>query len=132
MSRRSRLVVIILVVAAGLVCWQRQHRAGVEAKQQLLSYRAALRLGLTLEDSIGLFTRGGYSDLTLVQRDSDSLIVQTPISFGASNWHLYLQYKSNRLVAIHVRLADNANIRPGDGPTDISDGLMGEDVPKRP
>lgn len=56
----------------------------------------------------------------LVSKDSDGILVESPITFGATNWILVLDFLENKLVEVKVRTADSIQFRPAEpAPSDL-------------
>jgi hypothetical protein len=91
-----------------------------ESRRQILWIYNNLELGKTKTDvkNFCKVKTENNSLLKLYNNNSDKWIVHSPSEFGATNWVLWLEFSSDLLVSVKIRLADSERFKPQDSPPD--------------
>ncbi|MCW5554891.1 MAG: hypothetical protein KIS67_22350 [Verrucomicrobiae bacterium] len=89
-----------------------------ESRRQVISLYDHLAVGMTAADVETNFTHVDFFSLKLRKVSETNWVIQSPMEIGARNWDLWLQFESNKLIAVKVRLADSKERRPSAAPID--------------
>lgn len=108
------MIVLVAVLAA-----QRRFASSAKAHEQLLAFRQLASIVDTNAELEERLVASQLDRLKLVKINSQRWIVLTPSEFGASNWHLHIEFDGARIAALRIRLADDETIRPRDAPPDV-------------
>jgi len=112
-------VAMVLCVAPAIGCGGTKHKM---AHEELMSFHSALSLGATKAQVQDILADIGAEHLTLWEehRCEKTWRVQTPLRVDELNWLLWIQLDSqDRVVALIIRISDDASYRPEDAPEDI-------------
>jgi hypothetical protein len=103
-----------------------------ESRRQILWVYNNLELGKTKTDVKNLFKVKNENNnlLKLYSNNSDKWIVHSPYEFGATDWVLGLEFSSDHLVSVKIRLSDSARFKPKESPPDKD--FSGKDRPVTP
>ena len=81
--------------------------------------RAALVKVTSRADVEARFNPRVHTRLELVKVNPAMWIIETPYTFGAQNWILYLDFTGDELTAMRVRTVDTDRLLPPGAPVDI-------------
>ena len=116
------VILLISFVSFGyyslVISWNKDKQ---ESTRQIIWLYNNLDLNQTKKDVENLFKIKNENNYLLDLYDiknSNKMIVQTPNAFGATNWVLWIEFISDKIVSIKIRLDDSDRFKPEDSPPD--------------
>lgn len=119
MKTRTKLCVAVAsVVVLCLFVYWRISQARLSASE-ITSLCDRLELDMTRQDVDRIYATGSFRTLRTVRDVSDgTMLVLTPLQWGAANWVLRVDFSSNRITAIRIRYHDSRAVKPENAPAD--------------
>ncbi len=111
-------VALVLTIFLSAIIYTRSSRQG-ENRAKIVALMSEVSKHPTNQEVRRLLSESRFQGLTLSQ-ESNELVVETPIEFGAKNWVLYMEVSDSRVVALRVRTADSVKEHPVGAPPDKS------------
>ena len=111
-------VALVLTIFLSAIIYTRSSRQG-ENRAKIVALMSEVSKHPTNQEVRRLLSESRFQGLTLSQ-ESNELVVETPIEFGAKNWALYMEVSDSRVVALRVRTADSVKEHPVGAPPDKS------------
>lgn len=112
--RRKVAIGFVLVLGAapcGVIAAREIHQ-GVVGRREVQALLATFDVGTLRRDLQDRLTSGQYQRLRWSE-STNRIYVETPYTFGAENWVVYITLDSNdRVCAIRIRTADSVNAIP--------------------
>jgi hypothetical protein len=87
-------------------------------RDTIVALYGSLNMGMSPASVRDIYHGARYSSLRLYELSATNWVVQSPISVGAVNWNLWLDFNTAGLVAVKVRLADSRYAHPKSAPPD--------------
>src|SRR6266481_5484835 len=111
-------VALVLTIFLSAIIYTRSSRQG-ENRAKIVALMSEVSKHPTNQEVRRLLSESRFQGLTLSQ-ESNELVVETPIEFGAKNWVLYMEVNDSRVIALRVRTADSVKEHPVGAPPDKS------------
>ncbi len=106
-------------------------RAAAQEKEAIAGFSRSIDLGTTRDDvdrksrQACLDNTGWRYHPSLDGHPSSTAIVESPLTFGARNWVVYLVFENDVVAAVLVRTEDSRRQKPKGSPQDrVRDGHM--------
>jgi hypothetical protein len=121
MSHKDKVITIgalLTVVALGLLQWRAMARGQQRSEEEIRRFVEGLPLGIESSAVEEAFRNGGYSQFQLARAEPNHLLVKGPLSLGAKNWFVFLEFAGERLACVKYRTEDSVYERPARAPSD--------------
>lgn len=102
-----------------------RHITIVSDRNELLSIRNSINLGMSIDDVMKITKRDESSNISMsIARskpydNTHMVILCTPYSITGSNWILYIRIKNSSVVGVFIRIADEISCKPANSPEDL-------------
>ena len=111
-------VALVLTIFLSAIIYTRSSRRG-EDRAKIVALMSEVSKHPTNQEVRRLLSESRFQGLTLSQ-ESNELVVETPIEFGAKNWVLHMEVNDSRVISLRVRTADSVKEHPVGAPPDKS------------
>jgi hypothetical protein len=111
-------VALVLTIFLSAIIYTRSSRRG-EDRAKIVALMSEVSKHPTNQEVRRLLSESRFQGLTFSQ-ESNELVVETPIEFGAKNWVLYKEVNDSRVISLRVRTADSVKEHPVGAPPDKS------------
>jgi hypothetical protein len=111
-------VALVLTIFLSAIIYTRSSRQG-EDRAKIVALMSEVSKHPTNQEVRRLLSESRFQGLTFSQ-ESNELVVETPIEFGAKNWVLYKEVNDSRVISLRVRTADSVKEHPVGAPPDKS------------
>lgn len=116
-TRTNLCMVVASVVALCIFVYWRTTQARLSASE-LASFYDRLQLGMTRQEANRIYASCSFRKLKVRDVSDETMIVLTPVEWGAANWVLWAELSSNRITAIRIRYHDSQAVKPPNAPAD--------------
>jgi hypothetical protein len=99
-------------------------REAARQREALALFSQSVRLGMSRDEAdrtckqACVQNRGWDYRASIGQAGISAAVVETPLTFGARNWVVYLVFEKDVVAAVLVRTADSPREKPGGSPRD--------------
>lgn len=120
-TRAGLLAILIASIAA---FWVHFDREAARQREALALFSQSVRLGMTRDKAdrtckqACVKNRRWNYDASLEEVGLSRAIVESPLTFGARNWVVYLVFEKDVVVAVLVRTTDSPRMKPSGSPQD--------------
>lgn len=124
------VAIFILLVCYGVYCWNSGASASLAVSEITCLFRT-VNLGMTQAEFDEFFDSANYQTLKVVKVSHDSILVRTPLVWGAANWVLWLDFSDSKLSKARIRIQDDESVKPEKAPPDkkLSDSSSFRAIP---
>jgi hypothetical protein len=106
-----------MLIAFGAKCWH-SGRNAARGECEILRLFSAIQTGMTRSDFSALMDSPEFKNLQVFEIPKDSILIRTPLEWGAANWVIWLDFRESRLARARIRTQDSENEKPKGAPPD--------------